>query len=134
MLVLEQLRQAGLRATSPRVAILTWLDQNRRPSSVETIWKKVQKRGLDRVTVYRSMEVLMQAGLVRSVDLGHTHVHYEMNDPKDHHHHLVCDRCGDIQDVIIGNEKQVINKLEQRYQFKSRAHSFEMFGLCESCQ
>jgi Fur family ferric uptake transcriptional regulator len=132
--ILQQLREAGLRATTPRSVILTKLAGHKKPVSIETIWSKVQRHGIDRVTVYRTMESLEAAGLVHRVDLGHGHVHYEISDPKNHHHHLVCESCGDIQDVVVAEEKNVIRKLEVRHKFKTKSHSFEMFGLCAECQ
>lgn len=128
------LRQTGLRATSPRMAILGWLARQSRPIRVESVWKKIKIRGIDRVTVYRTLEALDQAGLVRQVDLGHGHAHYEINDLKRHHHHLVCESCGTVQDVTVSQESQLIQRFERSHNFKTRSHTFEMFGLCADCQ
>lgn len=134
MSVSTQIRQAGLRATTPRVAILGWLAKHRRPVRVEAVWGQLKPTGIDRVTVYRTMETLARSGLVRNVDLGHGHAHYEINDPAKHHHHLVCESCGDVKDVTVQGEIRLINAATRRHNFKTKSHSFEIFGLCEDCQ
>lgn len=127
------LRRAGLRATNPRVEIFRWLSTQPQAVRVETIWAKLKRSGIDRVTVYRTLETLEHAGLVRTVDFGHGHAHYEVNNPDRHHHHLVCDNCGDVQDVTVQEEDRIIQSLERDHRFKTRSHSFELFGLCAKC-
>ena len=130
----SQLQQAGLRATVPRLHILEAFEAASRPLSIDDLWGKVRRFGVDRVTVYRTAEALSQAGLVRSVDLQHGHSHYERNNPDSHHHHLVCRHCGKIQDVPVAREEQILERLARRYQFHPQSHSLEIFGLCAKCQ
>lgn len=128
------LHQAGLRATNARTTILNWLTRQHQPVRVEAVWDHAKNSGIDRVTVYRTLEALHGAGIVRQVDLGHSHAHYEMNDPQRHHHHLVCESCGAVEDITIKMESELIRKLERHHHFKTRSHAFEMFGLCQNCQ
>ena len=100
----DMLRHAGFRATYGRVALLEMLAHARKPVRVETAAKAVRGK-LDLTNTYRALEALRRVGLVRRVDLGHAHTHYELAEGK-HHHHLVCDSCGKVADVEI-QEKEM---------------------------
>jgi len=87
------LRNAGFRATYGRVALLEALERAGKPLRVETAAKAVKGK-LDLTNTYRALEALCAASLVRRVDLGHAHAHYELIATKPHHHHYVCEDCG----------------------------------------
>lgn len=128
----DMLRDAGFRATYGRVALLAALERARKPLRVEMAAKAVRGK-LDLANAYRALEALRKAGLVRRVDLGHTHAHYELAEGK-HHHHLVCDSCGKVADVEIQEREMERTALLATRDFKSvRAHSLEFFGLCNAC-
>ena len=87
------LRDKGFRATYGRVALLEALENAGKPLRVEAVARAVKGK-LDLVNVYRALEALSDAGLVRRVDLGHQHMHYELAALVPHHHHFVCADCG----------------------------------------
>ena len=87
------LRERGFRATFGRVALLEALQKAKKPVSVEALAKKLAGK-IDQANAYRALEALTEAGLVRRVDVGHRHMHYELEVLVPHHHHFVCDTCG----------------------------------------
>jgi Fur family ferric uptake transcriptional regulator len=87
------LREKGFRATYGRVALLEALAQAGKPLAVDALAAKVAGK-LDLTNAYRALEALSEAGLVRRVDLGHRHTHYELAVLAPHHHHFVCEECG----------------------------------------
>lgn len=86
----EELRQAGSKATPGRLALLGVLESARTPMTVKQIEKSLHL--LNPVTVYRALESLVQAGLVRRGVNGRI-ARFEYAG-KPHHHHLVCVDCG----------------------------------------
>ncbi|MDO8407990.1 MAG: transcriptional repressor, partial [bacterium] len=80
------------RATYGRMALLEVLSKADRPMSVEGVAKLVRGK-LDLVNTYRALEALTSAGLVRRVDVGHRHIHYELANLNRHKHAFVC-VCG----------------------------------------
>ncbi len=130
----QLLRQQGLRATGPRLAVLAWLQAHPTPVSVDGLRLKLKASAIDRVTLYRILESLREVNLVRTVDLRHGHAHYEFNDPARHHHHLVCEECGSVTDVKIENGERAVRQLARRHTFQVRSHSLEIFGRCAKCQ
>jgi Fe2+ or Zn2+ uptake regulation protein len=129
------LRSHGLKATPQRVRILTLLADQKKPVSITELQTKAGKGNIDTVTLYRSLEVLMKNELVRPVDLRHGHTDYEMVGKAGHHHHLVCEKCGAIEDFDWCPEDEFKkNILKKTSQFSSVTdHSLELFGICKKC-
>ena len=128
------LRNGGLKATSGRVAILDVLKSRGQTMTVSEIIEKLKGK-LNQVTVYRAVEALTKSGLVRRVDLQHPHTHYELVVGRGHHHHVVCDRCGSLEDIENCNTNTLETAtLKESKRFNSiRTHSLEFFGICDKC-
>lgn len=89
-----RLRDAGLRATQPRMAVLEWLDANPGHHPAELL---VDRTGLSKATVYHVLGQLSAAGLVLTAESGAGRLLYET--AADAHHHFVCRVCGQIIDI-----------------------------------
>ncbi len=87
------LKEAGHKATPGRILLLSTLWEEEEPISVDDLQKKLKGKP-DKVTLYRTLELLVKSGIVRSIDFRHGHIHYELNILRDHHHHIVCTSCG----------------------------------------
>lgn len=127
------LRNAGLKVTFGRVHLLEVLSQQEKPMTVAQLFSSMKKSS-DPVTLYRALEVFVGKGLVRRVDLGHTHAHYEFALGA-HHHHLVCTSCSRIEDVEVPMEKKIEQQVlsQSKYFTKINTHAVEFFGLCTTC-
>ncbi len=128
-----RLRSAGLRATPQRIAILAALTLGEHVSP-EEVYMRVDELipGLNRSTVYRTLELFQGVGIVSETDLGGDTHHYELLD-KVRHHHLVCQGCG----VILELGDELIHPLRHaiaaRYDFASQIDHLAIFGLCANC-
>lgn len=96
----ERLRKLGLRATSPRLAVLAALHEQAGPLSHEALMARLGASGFDRATVYRILSDLADIGLLRRMDLGDHIWRFELDDscrdvPEDHAHFL-CEGCGEV--------------------------------------
>ncbi len=129
----ELLKAAGSKATPKRLELLEVLARQGAPLSVLKIQKLVRGK-LNEVTLYRALEAFAAAGLVRRVDLGHDHAHYELAVGREHHDHVVCTSCGTVEDVegcaLVPLEKKA---LEQSHFLSIYSHNLEFFGLCRTC-
>jgi Fe2+ or Zn2+ uptake regulation protein len=130
----DALKAAGFRATKPRIAVYELLSSTHTPLSADDIHKRIGRSGIDRVTVYRTVEAFEQAKLLKSVDLKRGAVLYEVKDANDHHH-LVCRQCGIVEDFAgCDIDKIAQNALKRSKSFTSVSdHSLELFGTCTSC-
>jgi Fur family ferric uptake transcriptional regulator len=127
------LKQAELKVTSGRLLILSVLDEHHKPVSVMEL-RKLLKNRIDQATIYRNLLNLETAGLVRRIDKKDDKAYFELADEHDHHH-IICTKCGLIEDFygcnITSVERQVLKKSKQFSIVKE--HSMELFGICKSC-
>ena len=113
---------AGFRMTLPRQAIMEVLSNTTEHLSAEEIYLKVRKRypGIGLTTVYRTLDILVNMGLISKFDFGDGRARYELSEtskgPKPHHHHLVCRECGKIIDYteFIDDEVELINNIQKK--------------------
>lgn len=127
------LRSSGLRATKPRMALLSILSQAKRPLKAQEIINQLPKGMADTATVYRSVSTLVSKGVVRRIDLDATAKYYEL-ERGDDHHHLVCTQCHKIEDVHTCEVDEIAKQVLTKSSFKTiDRHNLEFFGICESC-
>lgn len=132
--LLGRLRGAGYKATKSRVAVLGILEKNRKPLSVQKIMQALKGSTIDQATVYRTLNTLTRAEMVRRVDLEHGHAHYELRDESDHHH-VVCTICHRIEDVNDCDLRTMTRQALRQSQFAEISrHSLEFFGVCRGCR
>ena len=115
--------------------ILNAIEQSDDHISAEEIHTRVTSKypNINISTVYRTLELLKELGLVYELDLGAGQVRYHPAE-KGHHHHLVCQKCGttiDIDESILARLQDV---LLSRYHFDARIRHMAILGLCEKCQ
>jgi len=105
------------------------------PISVLEIQKQLSKRKIlvNKSTIYREVQFLLRAQIIHEIKLVNREMYYELNG-RDHHHHLVCENCGAIEDVNISNEKKIMENLQGKTAFHIKTHSLEFYGLCHNCQ
>lgn len=132
------LKAADLKVTASRLGVLEALAAAPRPQTIKqiiTTMKRSDQGKLFKVTIYRVLADLKEAGLVRQVDFQQPHAFFELADPADHHH-LVCTACGRVEDFVGCEAGRLARKaLAQSTQFTAvSGHSFELFGTCKSCQ
>lgn len=127
------LRDKGLRATGQRVELMELLAKRKGPAGVADLLKKGS--GMDTATLYRGLEALVEAGIVRRVDLRHGHADYELAEGGEHHHHIVCTKCGRVEEFDWCPDKKAEKAILGRAKsFSTLAdHAFEFFGLCKRC-
>jgi len=120
------MRGRGYKATPQRLTILRALFEEPHQSMWE-IRQHCPEVGM--VTVYRTLDLLTDLGIVRRMELGDG-PRYELAD--DHHHHMVCESCGDISEFDLCPLDP--NKLlPESPGFMVRSHSVEVYGRCAAC-
>lgn len=128
------LRESGHKVTSGRISLLQVLAKADHPLAIHEILEQLGDR-LNQATVYRALESLVEVDIVRRVDLHHTHAHYELVSGEKHHHHLICKKCGMIEDVLECDAKDIEKTVLKRSSSFAviEKHSLEFFGLCNKC-
>ncbi|MBN3039433.1 MAG: transcriptional repressor [Candidatus Omnitrophica bacterium] len=138
-------RGAGFRITVPRQAILEVLSKTQKHLSAEDVYMAVHRicPTVGLTTVYRTLELLVDMGLVFKFDFGDGRARYELAlGPKGerHHHHLVCTNCGRVIDYteFIDDEIELLQQTEKglskKYNFDITHHLIQFYGLCDKCK
>jgi Fur family ferric uptake transcriptional regulator len=90
--------------------------------------------GVGRASVYRTLETLTDLKLVTRLDLAHGQAHYEPALPSgEHHHHLVCDRCGRVTPFEDPELERTLEKLCRRVSYSVAEHDVVLHGQCRDC-
>ncbi len=134
--ILARLRESGLKVTRYRKALLNLFFNHARPLSVNDILDFLSKDGMNpnKTTIYREIDSLVELGYLDSLDFGDVRKRYELSS-REHHHHLICEKCDHIEDIIIKDDLQEIEqKVKIKSKFKIKSHTLEFFGLCLHCQ
>jgi Fur family ferric uptake transcriptional regulator len=130
------LARSGYRSSAPRSAVVDTLAELGCSVTAREIADRVEQRGraVGLASVYRTLELLEEMGLVQRVDLGEGVARYEPADRSgEHHHHLVCDHCGNVTAFEDADLERVIERLSRRVKFAIDAHDVTLRGECPAC-
>jgi Fur family ferric uptake transcriptional regulator len=122
----------GIRYTKPRKLIFEALEHLSKPVSANEI-NDYLKNKIDLTSVYRTLSLLVKSEMVNVILFGEGKKRYELKNKNEHHHHLVCEKCGDVEDVEM-KESSLLKSVEERSKFVIKKHNLEFFGLCPDCQ
>jgi Fur family ferric uptake transcriptional regulator len=131
------LDQAGHRKGGARNAIIDLLAEQSCALSVIEIEDRLRasKRSVARASIYRILDLLQDRGLVARLELGDAMTRYELVDPAGaHHHHLLCDSCGQLVPFDDGDLERSIDRLSRRLGFDTHEHEVILRGECSACQ
>lgn len=123
----QKMRRRGHKATPQRMAVVGALCAEQH-QSLDELRARCPEVGL--VTVYRTLDLLSELGLVRRMDLGDDRPRYEIAER--HHHHLICESCGlisEFEDCPL--DQRVLSETSPGFQVT--AHSLEVYGQCAEC-
>lgn len=130
---LDELRAAGYKITPARRAVLTVIEREGEHLNPAEILEQARSitPGIGRATVYRTLELLTQLGLVRPIYLSEGSPSYIRAEGG--HHHMVCSACGTVIDFDQCVAGDMAEELRKRYGFAVQSHLLEFYGLCRDC-
>lgn len=132
----QQLKDAGLKITLPRIKVLQILEQSRNHHlSAEAVYKALLESGEDvgLATVYRVLTQFEAAGLVSRHNFEGGHSVFELSQGE-HHDHLVCVKCGRVEEFVDEIIEQRQKTIAERAHFKMTDHALNIYGICPQCQ
>lgn len=132
--ILIDLKKTGYKLTTPRKEILKVLSVSN-PLGANEVAKTLKEKGfdVDLVTVYRTLELFQSLGVINKIQLEDNTARYELISADNHHHHLVCVKCGRMEEVEA-DESSLLRQNNKASSFQILRHSLEFFGLCYRCQ
>jgi Fur family ferric uptake transcriptional regulator len=133
----QRLRDAGHRRGGAREAVVELLSRQRCALSAQEIDDQLRGggRAVGRASVYRALEQLAELKLVARVDVGDGVARYEPTRPGgEHHHHVVCERCGRLEAFEDEELEQAIRRLSRQLRFAIDEHDVTLRGACPRCR
>lgn len=129
-----RLREAGYKLTAPRLAVLQVLEAAGAHLRVEEVLERARALypGLGRATVYRTLALLTELGLLRPLYLGERRA--RLARVAEGHHHLVCLGCGRSFSFPECPVAEVERLVAERFNFEIKGHLLEFYGLCHDCR
>ena len=127
----SRLSQAGYRVTQQRLAVFSFLDGNETHPTVDDIHAGIRNEfpKISLATVYRSVESLVDVGLVKPIHLGHAATRFDA--VTEEHGHFRCISCNDIVDVPVDRSPIAKDKLDT---FEVLGSTVEFYGFCSDCR
>ncbi|HWB96248.1 MAG TPA: transcriptional repressor [Bryobacteraceae bacterium] len=132
------LKEKGVRLTRQRQILLELIDKSGQHLDAERLYQmaKEQDSKLNRVTVYRTLKLLKEGGLVDELDLMHQagDQHYYETRMKQEHAHVICLRCGKVEEFFGEPLQRLRRQIESHFGFQILLARTEVGGFCAHCQ
>jgi Fur family ferric uptake transcriptional regulator len=95
---------------------------------------KTSGQKVSRATVYNTLDLLQECGLISKYRFGENHSRYEKAFGRPHHHHLICMECGDIIEFVSDKIEKIQKEICNENKFKVQTSTLQIFGICSKCQ
>ncbi|HLF71061.1 MAG TPA: Fur family transcriptional regulator [Dehalococcoidia bacterium] len=127
----DELRDQGFKITSPRQQVIENVAGREDNFTAEALAAELLPIG--RATVYRTIKLLLDQGLLCRVILGDGSICYRVSH-KAHHHHLVCLACGATEDIHLEDVEDVLDRVREASDYELVSHRVEVYGICPACR
>jgi Fur family transcriptional regulator, ferric uptake regulator len=135
--IAERLRAVGQRYTHGRRDLIERMQAAGAPVTIPELLETAPR--LPQSSAYRNLAVLEQAGVVHRITASGDFARFELaEDLTEHHHHLICSRCGSVEDFTApaGLERtlgKAVAEIEDAHGFTADRHRLDLIGLCADC-
>ena len=133
----RELEREGYRLSGPRSAVVATLDDLGCSVTAKEIADRLRERGEDVgvASIYRTLDLLDKLRLARRVDAAEGVARYEpLNPSGEHHHHIVCDSCGQVTAFEDPDLERAIDRLAGRVDYSIDGHDVTLRGECPACR
>ncbi|MCJ7510476.1 MAG: transcriptional repressor [Dehalococcoidia bacterium] len=130
--IVQRLEARKYRITPARLAVVTAVLERSGHFSVDDIVGRVP--GVGRATVFRTMKLLSEMGMLCRVLLEDGSLSYRVSRHQGHHHHLVCVSCASVQELDACIASDMLGDLARSTGFQIEGHWLEFFGRCAACR
>jgi len=130
----EYLATQGLRLTRQRESVARALAGARDHLSADELAEELRRQGVSKSTVYRTLQLLVGAGLAEGQDYGDGRLYYEWMVGRQHHDHLVCLSCGQLIEFHSPDIEKLQGRVAGAHDFDVVSHTHKLFGYCGQCR
>jgi len=134
---IDYLHRQRMKVTEPRLAIVNAIFSRQKfhflADDLLRIVNARRREKISRATVYRTLALLEESGLLRRERYGGEVSSYEKALHEGHHDHLICTECGSVTEFYSDELEKTQRRIARRHRFKSTDHVLQIFGVCEKC-
>ena len=132
----DTLRNEGHRSGGARLAVVDLLARQHCCLTAQEIFDQLREdgRGAGMASIYRTLDLLTRTSLVRRVELGPAACYEPAHPGGEHHHHVVCDRCGKVSSFEDPALEDAIARLARRLRYSVGEHDVVLRGSCPDCR
>lgn len=130
------LSKRHLRLTTERKGILEAIFSLHGHFDIEVLYRHLEGMGwsISRATIYRTLPLLIESGLVKEVGKSQNRSHYEHVFGHAHHDHLLCIECGKVIEFKDDEIERLQSEICKRFGFKPLEHRLALMGYCKECR
>lgn len=132
----KYLERRGLKLTAERLAVFDELFARHEHLEADELLVRLRARHkkISRATIYRTLDLLVDSGIVGRVRIREEGYRYERMRAGDHHDHLICNECGRVVEFREPRIESLQDEICQRYGFVLLSHSHQLRGVCRQCR
>lgn len=134
---IEQVKKRGYKLTEPRRRLLERVQELERPFTAEELYEMMSRQGIGRATVFRTLKLLLDIGVLVRVHLEEGCQHYQLAAglPGEEHHHdrIICRACGRITDLDECPMREDAAAIAKRSGYRLQGHHLDLYGICSRC-
>jgi Fur family ferric uptake transcriptional regulator len=132
----KYLERRGLKLTAERRALFDEIFGRHEHLEADELLVRLraQHKKISRATIYRTLELLVDSGIVGRLRIGEAGYRYERLRAGDHHDHLICTQCGRVIEFFEPRIEALQDEVAARHGFLLLSHSHQMRGVCRACR
>jgi Fe2+ or Zn2+ uptake regulation protein len=133
------LSEKNVSITNPRILVIEELLNHKKPLTIDLLQKNLKGK-IALSTLYRVLNDLKKINVIKEFNTPEkeTVVELSIHEGEDHHHHIFCKKCGDVQDINLSSKLEVdldkeIIEIQNSLKFTVEEHTLELIGICSNC-
>jgi Fur family transcriptional regulator, ferric uptake regulator len=132
--IVQKLRRAGHKVTPQRLTIIKYFMESSELLTPSALFEKVHDLdpSIGEVTVYRTLNILSELGLICMIHTGEN-THSYISRPPEHHGHLICSTCGKVLNFMNCDVSGLAKRLTSETGFEIEDHRLDFYGHCREC-
>ena len=134
--VADFLKSHDFKLTNQRMKIIETIFNTQEHFTADDLYDLLRGKGenVSKATVYRTLSLLCEGGIIESQDFGRGPLHYEARLGEKHHDHLICTSCSKVVEFRMPEIEELQEKVAKARGFTIESRSLRIFGLCKKCR